>query len=343
MRRVERARRSVLLGRRVGAIPTATLFLALVPPATAAAATSSGIKAAKPATCGQKDLVVRTPPLGRRTGGRLSLGEVVALLAANHWPTCSLSGYPLPSRLALGERQVASGSVEYPFGQLAVAGDGALYYVDREYGRISEITRGSTQIVLSSLDGTSAPTESIVGLSGLSVSGATIWFTAGNTLFQTSLSGHNLRRVGSAPGAVDIDALRDGTAYFTTATAVFERAPDGRTIRVAGGTTIGFAKQQSGPQPATGEAINPDSVVGAGPHVFYFTNENSLYLVKDGIATVLRPRSDFFNGELATGPTGAIYGICNWRMCRVWHDSIECNVSCFQASIGPLGKCSKIN
>lgn len=32
---------------------------------------------------------------------------------------------------------------------------------------------------------------------------------------------------------------------------------------------------------------------------------------------MLRPQPNFFNGELATGPTGLTYGICDWQICHI--------------------------
>jgi hypothetical protein len=214
------------------------------------------------------------------------------------------------------EHPLATVVVEYPFGQLAVASDGTLYYVDREHGQIDEVTRSGPRTVISSLAGTPAPRGSIAGLSGLSITKDAIWFTSGNGLYRASLSGRAVRSAGSVPGAVHLDILADGTIYFTTATAIFERAPGGPTERVAGGSTIDFAEQQAGPRRASGETINPNGIVSVSPHDFYFTNENNLYLVDNGIATMLKPRFEFFNGELATGAEGT-YGICDWSVCRI--------------------------
>jgi hypothetical protein len=47
------------------------------------------------------------------------------------------------------------------------------------------------------------------------------------------------------------------------------------------------------------------------------TNENNLYLVDNGTPAMLKPRFEFFNGELAAGPGGIIYGVCNWSICRI--------------------------
>ncbi|HUC15558.1 MAG TPA: hypothetical protein VMS00_13995 [Acidimicrobiales bacterium] len=71
------------------------------------------------------------------------------------------------------------------------------------------------------------------------------------------------------------------------------------------------------PQRASEETIDPAGIVGVNRHAFYFSNENNLYLVDDGIATTLGPRLEFFNGELAAGTGGTNYGICNWSVCRV--------------------------
>jgi hypothetical protein len=220
-------------------------------------------------------------------------------------------------RVAPAERRVAAGDVEYPFGQLSVASDGTLYYVDRDHDQIEEVTPSGSRTVLSSLDGNGAPSGSIAGLSGLSVTKNAIWFTAGNGLYQASLAGRAVRRAGNAPGTLDLDVLTDGTTFFTTDTAIFERAPGGQAVRVAGGSSIDFAEQQAAPQRASEEAINPDGIVGVNSHAFYFTNENNLYLVDNGIATMLKPRFEFFNGELAAGAKGTIYGICRWSVCRI--------------------------
>jgi hypothetical protein len=215
------------------------------------------------------------------------------------------------------ERLAAAGDVEYRFGQLSVTSDGTLYYVDRERGQIDEVTASGPRTVLNSLNGTAAPIGSIAALSGLSLTAKAMWFTAGNSLYQASLNWRVVRREGSAPGTVDLYALSDGTIFFTTASAIFERGPGGLTERVAGGSTTDFAEQQPGPHRSLGEAINPEGLVAVSPRSFYFTNENNLYLVDNGIAVMFKPRFKFFNGELAAGPGGAIYGICNWSICRI--------------------------
>jgi hypothetical protein len=178
-------------------------------------------------------------------------------------------------------------STEYPFGQLSVSSNGALYYVDREYGQVDEVTPSGAHVVLGSLEATAAPKRSIPGLSGLSLTKNAMWFTAANSLYEASPTGRDVRRVGDVPAAVDLEVFADGTTYLTTMTAIFERAPDGRTTHVAGGTTIGFAEQQAGPQPAT------------------------------EVATIFGPQFSFFNGELAVNSKGVIYGLCDWHMCRI--------------------------
>ena len=132
--------------------------------------------------------------------------------------------YPLVPR---AEGLAPIGMVEYPFGQLSVASDGTLYYVDRADGQIDEITAGGPRTFLSSLSGRAVPSGSIAGLSGLSVTNNAMWFTAGDGLYQASLGGRAVRRDGSVPGAVDLDVLGDGTTFFTTATAIFEGALGG--------------------------------------------------------------------------------------------------------------------
>lgn len=221
------------------------------------------------------------------------------------------------ARSARAERADATGHIEYPFGELSVASDGTLYYVDREHGQIDEVTASGPRAVLSSLDGTEPPSGSIAGLSGLSVTKNAMWFTARNGLYQASSTGRNVRRAVNARDAVSLDVLADGTMFFTTANAIFERGADGLTARVAGGSSTDFAEQQAGPQRALGEAIYPQSLVAVSPRFFYFTNENNLYLVDNRTAAMLKPRFEFFNGELAAGPGGTIYGICNWSICRI--------------------------
>lgn len=226
------------------------------------------------------------------------------------------AGSPIPWPVVYGAGGTGTESVEYPFGQVSVSPDGILYYVDRQFGQIDQVTPSGARVVLSSLDGRAAPRGSISGLSGLYLTKDAMWFTAANGLYKATLAGQDVRRVADAPGAVGLDVLPDGTAYFTTATAVFE-VRDGRTALVAGGTTVGFAEQQAGPHPATEEAINPKGVAGVSAQAFYFTNENRLYLVQRGVATMFGPESSFFNGELVTTISGRIYGICDWQMCRI--------------------------
>jgi hypothetical protein len=227
----------------------------------------------------------------------------------------STTGSSHPSARA-GRRPVVAND-EYPFGQLSVAAIGSLYYVDREHGQIDEATAVGSRIVLSSLHGAVASSQSIAGLSGLFVSGRSIWFTARNGLYEASLAGRGVRRVGSAPGAIDLDLSSDGTVYYTTTSAVFEESPPGPPRRVAGGGRIGFA-EQSVAQQATAESLMPVSIANASGQGFYFVNENILYLVKSGVAYMLRqPSFNFFNGELATDAEGAVYGICGWSICRI--------------------------
>ncbi|MGB9112027.1 MAG: hypothetical protein WCF24_04790 [Acidimicrobiales bacterium] len=221
------------------------------------------------------------------------------------------------SRVAAPDHRPRAAVFVYPFGQLSVGKSGTLYYVDRQFGQIDEVTKSGSHIVLSSLKGTASPSGSIKGLRGLSVTKDAIWFTAAGNLYEASLSGHRVRQVGSAPGARHLDVLGNGTIYFTTVTSVFERIRGRVMTHVAGGTTIDFVEQQHGPQPAVDEAINPTDVLGVNSDAFYFTNENNLYFVEHGKSTMLRPRQDFFNGELASGPHGALFGICDWSICRI--------------------------
>jgi hypothetical protein len=222
-----------------------------------------------------------------------------------------------PAGNVRAERAATADDVEAPFGQLSLTSDGALYYVDREHGQIDEVTASGPRLVLSSLNGTSAASGSIAELSGLSLTAKVMWFTVGGSLYRASLDGREVRRQGSVSGAIDLYALPDGTVLFTTARSIFERSPSGRTERVAGGSATDFVEQQGGPHRALGEAINPESVVAVSPQSFYFTNENNLYLVDDGIAAMVKPRFKFFNGELAAGPGGTLYGICDWSICRI--------------------------
>jgi len=247
----------------------------------------------------------------------LTISALIVAVGCAASPSVAQSVNSGTSALRVAPAERGAGDVEYPFGQLSVASDGTLYYVDRDHDQIDEVTPSGPRTVLRSLDGTAALSGSIAGLSGLSVTENAMWFTAGNGLYRASLAGRGVHRYGSAPGAVDLDVLTDGTTFFTTDTAIFERAPGGQAERVAGGSTIDFAEQQAGPQRALGEAINPDGIAGINSHAFYFTNENNLYLVDNGIATMLKPRFEFFNGELAVGAKGTIYGICRWSVCLI--------------------------
>jgi hypothetical protein len=207
-----------------------------------------------------------------------------------------------------GARQlVAVDATQYPFGQLSVGSHGTLYYVDRQSDQIDDITKSGSHVVITMY----------VPVSGLSVTNDAIWFAANGILYTSSLDGRNLHPVGKVPGAVDLDVLPDGTIYYSTASAIYERSPSGVTTHVAGGTTVDFAEQFGKPQPAIDEMINPTGVVGVNSDAFYFTNENDLYFVEHGKSTILRPLLDFFNGELARTPSGTLYGICHWYICRI--------------------------
>ncbi len=270
-----------------------------------------GIGSALPA--GRYGVIVHISSEGHGPSLDYQTPQVPLLVLAEKGPLSSVG----PGHAARADGLDAIGEVEYPFGELSVASDGTVFYVDRQHGQIDEVTASRPRTVLTSLHGTAAPDGSIPGLSGLSVTDKAMWFTAGNGLYQASFTGRAVRWDGSVPGAVDLYVLADRTIFFTTATAIFERGPDGLTERVAGGNSTDFAEQQAGPHRAIGEAIYPEGVVAVSPRSFYFTNENNLYLVDNGIATMLKPRFEFFNGELAAGPGGTIYGICNWSVCRI--------------------------
>lgn len=218
----------------------------------------------------------------------------------------------------------AGSNIEYPFGAMSVAADGTLYYVDREYGQIDEATAHGPRVVLSSLHGGTARGRSIAGLSGLSAAGNSLWFTAAGALYRTTLGGGEPRRVGAAPGAVNLDVLDDGTVLYTTSGArstsagVFELVDDRPAVRIAGGGILASAQQLAAEHPANALGdLAPVDVVSQSADTFYFVNDNNLYLVQDGQAMTLRPLGDFFNGELAASPNGVLYGVCGWRICRI--------------------------
>jgi hypothetical protein len=223
-----------------------------------------------------------------------------------------------------GQVAVAAMASEYPFGALSVAADGTLYYVDRQRGQIDEATGWATRLALSSLRGGTEAGQSIAGLSGLFVADGALWFSAAGSLYKATLRGGQVRRVGEALGAFNLDVLPDGTVLYTTSGArttsagVFERIDRRAPRRVAGGGTVAFNEQLVGEHPATALAdIDPVNVVGVSRHVFYFVNENNLYLVEHGQATALRPLGEFFNGELAAVSHGVVYGICGRQICRI--------------------------
>lgn len=107
--------------------------------------------------------------------------------------------------------------------------------MDREFGQIDEITQRGSLVVLSSINGTNASTGSITGLNGLSVTDNALWFTAINGLYEASLTGRHVRRVGNASSAIDLDVLQDGSIIYTTTSAIYERSTSGVTARIAGG------------------------------------------------------------------------------------------------------------
>jgi hypothetical protein len=272
------------------------------------------------------------PMLERRRRRRNAIGALMACAAVAGVANGAIAASDTagsargerPASVAQHDSATATGGLEYPFGSVSVTPDGVLYYVDRQYGQIDEVNGHRSRIVLSSLPGTAAPSESIPGLSGLVVTKRSIWFTATGGLYEATLAGRDVHRIGSAPGAVNLDVLADGTILYSTSGAytatagVYERTVNGTRLRVAGGGAVPFAEQSLGEHPATAlEDINPGNLVGVNAHTFYFVNENDLYLVDGGEASMLRPQQAFFNGELAAGGGGAIYGICDLSLCRI--------------------------
>ena len=68
-------------------------------------------------------------------------------------------------------------------------------------------------------------------------------------------------------------------------------------------------------QLATAVSAEPTWVLAPTPDSFYYVDENELCLVSNGHVYGLG--HDCFNGELAGGPHGIVYSICDWGMCRV--------------------------
>jgi hypothetical protein len=206
-----------------------------------------------------------------------------------------------------------------PFGNLAVARNGTLYYVDLEYGQIGEISGGRQRIVLSSLSGSTNPNSSIPAVSGLFVTSRGLWFSAESSIYEMTFAGRQIIRVASGFGAVSLDVLGEGsTIYYTTNRAIYEENINGKPQRVAGGGGIGPG-EWTNPGPALDAGESPVGLVALSPTEFDFTTgDNLLAVVRNGtLVEYRRPQLDFFNGEMTSSPSGAVYAICGWSMCRI--------------------------
>jgi hypothetical protein len=213
---------------------------------------------------------------------------------------------------------VVSGYNGTPFGSLAVAANGTLYYADLEYGQIDELTPRGPRILLSSLAGASNANQSIDGLGGLFVTSYGLFFVAEGGVHQATLTGKDIFGLANTFGATDIDVLKDGTIYYTTSNGIYEIGTSGKSVQVAGGGNLGPGQWRNG-LPATEAAIQPLGLVGVSASKFYFTTvDNELDIVQNGeMSEYQGGNSNFFNGEMTSAPNGAIYGICGWSMCKM--------------------------
>lgn len=213
---------------------------------------------------------------------------------------------------------VVPGYQGMPFGDLSVAGDGSLYFLDLEYGQIDELTPDGPRIVLSSLSGGTSPNQSIPALSGLFVTAHNLWFTAQGSIYEATLSGRHLLSVGSAVGALNLDVLNGGTTiFYSTNQGVFEEGVEGPAREVAGGGRLGPGEWTNG-GPATEAAESAGSLVAISPTSFDFTTgDNLLAIVRNGSMWEYRGAVDFFNGEMTQSTSARIYAICGWSMCRI--------------------------
>jgi hypothetical protein len=212
----------------------------------------------------------------------------------------------------------ASGT--YLFGDLSFSSNGNLYVVDMQHSQIDEVTNSALKDVIS-MPKVKTSSNVIEGIQGLSISGNTIWFSANGSLYKASLDGRDIERVASVLGASDVDAFPDGTVLYAvnsqgSANGAYEHFDNGTTRRVAGGgkgSYCAFATYTG--QIATSISAEPTSLIGLGPATFYYDDANELCLVTNGRVYALG--HDFHNGELAVGPHGTVYSICDWAMCRV--------------------------
>jgi hypothetical protein len=172
--------------------------------------------------------------------------------------------------------------------------------------------------LLSSLAGGSNPNQSIEGLGGLFVTSYGLFFAAEGGIDQATLAGKDIFALGSTFGPVDLDVLRDGTIYYTTSNGVYEIGMSGKSIQVAGGGNLGPGQWRNG-LPATEAAIQPNGLVGVSASKFYFTTaDNGLNVVQNGDMSEYQGGDlNFFNGEMTSAPSGTIYAICGWSMCKM--------------------------
>jgi hypothetical protein len=204
-----------------------------------------------------------------------------------------------------------------PFGKLAVASNGTLYYDDLEYGQLDEMTPSGPRILLSSLSGGSNANNSIEGLGGLSVTSYGLFFTSYDSIYESTLAGKDAFPVASGAEATDIDVLRNGTIYYATSNGIYYVGTSGKSSQVAGGGDLGPGRWKSG-LPASQAAIQPEGLVGVSASKFYFTTaDNDLDIVQNGAMSENRGQVDFFNGEMTSTTGGTIYAICGWSMCKI--------------------------
>jgi hypothetical protein len=309
----------------------------------AAAAASSAPVVSRPETEGQPIEVLFPEAKQRERRRRLTVVLLVLAAAGTAIGVTDSSGHPPPPRSGTTKHQGSASSASLAqarspkpnvpgtprydgpaFGQLSVTSAGVLYYVDSQRGQIDRMTSSGPRIVLSSLSGSTRSSDAIRDLTGLSVAKNSLWFAANGGLYESNLDGGHLQRMENAPGVIELNALSNGTLYYseagTSTGEVFERTPSGVTRRVAGGGTHGSAVQLVGAHPATSLSLYPGWIAGVDDSDFYFVSENALYRVRDRISTQLPDPEyglNYFNGELAVAPNASVFGICSWSVCRI--------------------------
>ena len=132
-----------------------------------------------------------------------------------------------------------------------------------------------------------------------------------------TFAGRQIIRVASGFGAVSLDVLGEGsTIYYATNRAIYEENVNGKPQRVAGGGGIGPG-EWTNPGPALDVGESPVGLVALSRRSSLHDRRQPARGRDGTLVEYRRPQLDFFNGEMTSSPSGAVYAICGWSMCRI--------------------------